>query len=488
MSNTKVKLRLLKKTVDESLNKGPIAQLRNEMAASQGVGLNEKGLVPKIHQDRVTNKKTIIGDQPKMTNPMQAKAPLKAIPGGKAPSMKNPKQVAPMKKVEPPKMKNPMQAKAPTSMGEPKMTNPMQAKPPMKKGAALKENAPKERKIKELQEKIDNGTYKPDSSKIAESMIAHDEKPLDKNTPDEGKTYNSMKKSAVHGSYTPKSGESLAGAALRNPPKMTGFKGLEAKRNHTKAIKEMHKQKLQEIKDSPALKLSEGESYKNLKEKEFKKSEDHQPEEDDIFFHPTGPLGAHTSVSAGGKHLGTFKQEEDAHEAAKAWSKKNKFYPNAWNVSDHGNHHLMENFHKSEANPDEKEDAKLGEKIEQEVEQHMLDNKEAEKKEGHEIMQKDECCKKCGEKGHSIEKCLDGKSLKDRKNLEKDESLWDAFKSGIGMGGAAPGSTSGSAPPRPLDADKAKSFASVFNKSEDTAIDGWSYESLKKSEESKSKI
>lgn len=37
-------------------------------------------------------------------------------------------------------------------------------------------------------------------------------------------------------------------------------------------------------------------------------------------------------------------------------------------------------------NPDEKADADLGEKVEEIVENHMLDNKEAEKKEGHKIM------------------------------------------------------------------------------------------------------
>jgi len=44
-------------------------------------------------------------------------------------------------------------------------------------------------------------------------------------------------------------------------------------------------------------------------------------------------------------------------------------------------------FGKSDENPDEKQDAALGEKVEQDVEQHMIDNKEAEQKEGHPIMQ-----------------------------------------------------------------------------------------------------
>jgi hypothetical protein len=82
--------------------------------------------------------------------------------------------------------------------------------------------------------------------------------------------------------------------------------------------------------------------------KGLKKNEDHEPDEHDIFFHPTGPLGSKTSFSAEGKHISTHNSDEEAHHAAKQWSKKNKHYPNAWQVSDHGNHHLIENFHKSE--------------------------------------------------------------------------------------------------------------------------------------------
>lgn len=46
------------------------------------------------------------------------------------------------------------------------------------------------------------------------------------------------------------------------------------------------------------------------------------------------------------------------------------------------------NLPKSEKNPDEKEDAELGEQVEQAVEDHMLENKDAEEKEGHKIMKK----------------------------------------------------------------------------------------------------
>jgi hypothetical protein len=66
--------------------------------------------------------------------------------------------------------------------------------------------------------------------------------------------------------------------------------------------------------------------------------EEDGPGEEDIFFHPSGHLGSKTSVSAGGKHLGEFHSHEEARKAARAWAEKNKFYPNAWHVSDHGNH------------------------------------------------------------------------------------------------------------------------------------------------------
>lgn len=78
---------------------------------------------------------------------------------------------------------------------------------------------------------------------------------------------------------------------------------------------------------------------------------DDQPDEHDIFFHPTGPLGAKTSFSAEGKHQGTFNSEEEAHQAARDWSEKNKFFPNAWSVSDHGNHSLMTDFYSKGKKP-----------------------------------------------------------------------------------------------------------------------------------------
>ena len=65
-------------------------------------------------------------------------------------------------------------------------------------------------------------------------------------------------------------------------------------------------------------------------------------DEDDIFLSDTGPLGSHTSVSAGGKHIGNFKSYEDAEKAIVNWINKNKWQPNIWQVSDHGNEHRYE--------------------------------------------------------------------------------------------------------------------------------------------------
>lgn len=45
---------------------------------------------------------------------------------------------------------------------------------------------------------------------------------------------------------------------------------------------------------------------------------------------------------------------------------------------------------KSEANPDEKEDAKLGERVEHDVEEHFKENKDAEEQEGHDLQVKEE--------------------------------------------------------------------------------------------------
>lgn len=126
----------------------------------------------------------------------------------------------------------------------------------------------------------------------------------------------------VHRSFAGR-GKSQMGAATKG-----NWSHGSPERNKKKAISE-HQKVMGEM--------------KNIKPKLEK--EEHEPEHEDIFFHNTGPLGSRTSVSAGGKHIGEFKSDEEAHHAAKQWSKKNNFHPNAWQVSDHGNHHLIHDFH-----------------------------------------------------------------------------------------------------------------------------------------------
>ncbi len=50
--------------------------------------------------------------------------------------------------------------------------------PKLAKGGQFSGNVPKDAKIKDLQHKIDSGTYKPDAKKIGESMLNHPSKPL----------------------------------------------------------------------------------------------------------------------------------------------------------------------------------------------------------------------------------------------------------------------------------------------------------------------
>jgi hypothetical protein len=88
---------------------------------------------------------------------------------------------------------------------------------------------------------------------------------------------------------------------------------------------------------------------------------------------------------------------------------------------------------KKAKNPDEKEDAKLGEKIEQDVEQHMKRNKAAEKKEGHKIMKSEELSKKQGvPKGANVathERCV-----QDVKDQGKSKSSAFAICNAAGAG------------------------------------------------------
>lgn len=72
---------------------------------------------------------------------------------------------------------------------------------------------------------------------------------------------------------------------------------------------------------------------------------DPEPEEDDIFF---GDERGKTVVSHAHKVIGTFTEEEEAITFIKDWMDKNKYWPNVWFVSDHGNMHLMTDIYKSD--------------------------------------------------------------------------------------------------------------------------------------------
>lgn len=53
----------LKKENEESSKLGSIARLRQEMSESQGAPIGATGLVPKVKQDPVTGKKTVLGSE-----------------------------------------------------------------------------------------------------------------------------------------------------------------------------------------------------------------------------------------------------------------------------------------------------------------------------------------------------------------------------------------------------------------------------------------
>jgi hypothetical protein len=68
---------------------------------------------------------------------------------------------------------------------------------------------------------------------------------------------------------------------------------------------------------------------------------------DDAFIQPAGHLGAQTTASLAGKHLGTFSATDDysaddmALQAIVEAMDDSGFWPNVWTVSDHGNVSLV---------------------------------------------------------------------------------------------------------------------------------------------------
>lgn len=93
----------------------------------------------------------------------------------------------------------------------------------------------------------------------------------------------------------------------------------------------------------------DGEKNKNDKDGAEKKKDDKvnenlenetiEPEEDDCYVQSNG---FKLSVSCGGKFIGEYVEDEEAWEAVRKWKELNKFYPNTWFVSDHGNLTLVD--------------------------------------------------------------------------------------------------------------------------------------------------
>jgi hypothetical protein len=86
------------------------------------------------------------------------------------------------------------------------------------------------------------------------------------------------------------------------------------------------------------LKAIKGEAFEEAPDfEEGQEEEQDKPEPSDAFFSDSGQLGAKTSVSVNNKFLGEFNEMEEAEAALKKWMEQNKFYPNVWYISDHGN-------------------------------------------------------------------------------------------------------------------------------------------------------
>ena len=66
--------------------------------------------------------------------------------------------------------------------------------------------------------------------------------------------------------------------------------------------------------------------------------EEQGPEHEDYVITPSGPLYSKVSVSiVGGKFVGEFPNEEAAEKEIRKRMEQEKFWPNVWWVSDHGN-------------------------------------------------------------------------------------------------------------------------------------------------------
>ena len=68
-------------------------------------------------------------------------------------------------------------------------------------------------------------------------------------------------------------------------------------------------------------------------------NENYQPQDDDCFIESNGNK---YTVSCGGKFIAEFSEMDDALNTVKIWKQSNKYFPNTWYVSDHGNLSLID--------------------------------------------------------------------------------------------------------------------------------------------------
>lgn len=66
-----------------------------------------------------------------------------------------------------------------------------------------------------------------------------------------------------------------------------------------------------------------------------------EPGEEDATVTPCGPLGARTAAAFGSRFLGEYAEEEDALEAIAEAMRAAQFWPDVWQISDHGNAALI---------------------------------------------------------------------------------------------------------------------------------------------------
>ena len=65
---------------------------------------------------------------------------------------------------------------------------------------------------------------------------------------------------------------------------------------------------------------------------------DSEPAEEDYAISPSGPLGGRLTVGiVGGKYIGEYDDYDSAFAAIREDMETKQFWPNVWDISDHGN-------------------------------------------------------------------------------------------------------------------------------------------------------